>query len=74
MCNKPVDSSNWNRIISANQSTVGTTPTCSCRGAVVRDGFDSCRAMFNHWREGGHINLQQKTVGGGPRRPGFILG
>jgi hypothetical protein len=38
---------NWNRIISANQSTVSTTPNCCYCGAVVRDGFDSCRAMFS---------------------------
>lgn len=37
----------WNRNISVNQSTVATTPNCSCCGAVVRDGFDSCRGMFN---------------------------
>src|SRR5579859_5638391 len=38
---------NWKRYMSVYQSTVGTTPNCSCCGAVVRDGFDSCRAMFN---------------------------
>ena len=38
---------NWKRIISANQSAVSTTPTCSCCGAVLLNGFDSCRAMFN---------------------------
>ena len=38
---------NWNRTFSAHQSTAGTTTTCNCCGAVVLDGFDSCRAMFN---------------------------
>jgi hypothetical protein len=36
---------NWNRIVSANQAK--PTTACSCCGAVVRDGFKSCRAMFN---------------------------
>lgn len=36
---------NWNRIISANQAS--TSMKCSCCGAAVLDGFESCRAMFN---------------------------
>jgi hypothetical protein len=42
---------NWNRIISANQSTISTAPNCNCCGAVVREGYDSCRAMCGAVRE-----------------------
>jgi hypothetical protein len=42
---------NWNRIISANQSTIGASPNCSCCGAAVREGYDSCRAMLGAVRE-----------------------
>src|SRR2546426_1052411 len=43
---------NWNRIISANQSTTAAMTACSCCGADVLDGYESCRAMFNAVLEG----------------------
>jgi Family of unknown function (DUF5946) len=49
-------SMNWNRNVSVNQSTICTRPNCSCSGAVVPDGFDSCRAMFNAVLEREHSN------------------
>lgn len=35
---------NWKKVISANQASPAAK--CSCCGAVVLDGFESCRAMF----------------------------
>jgi hypothetical protein len=37
---------NWQRIISANQSTASAAPNCTFCGSSVLDGYDSCRAMF----------------------------